>query len=542
MNVLNDLENEVGPEPSNVRAKAVNGGNGHGGASQFDLVNAIPILEVMDWHSLKYERHGERIYAECPGCGNGLERSDVVILGNVHKCPHNGCADAGPSGSPGTRTCVDLTMAARHVDKLTAVKMLAEQFGIELPKKKTVCNDRTWADGSPVEPSQDHEKQQTEKKQAEKKPRTFSDVVNEWRNEGKLERIDTGIHTLDDLSRGGLLIPRRIVLVGAPSAGKTYVEIVLANRFLTLLAELGFLLGILAVDEDPSDITARFAQMRGFSRGELEAREPVTLDEIESSLSDAPLRFYDFEWFIDEAVADLAAWCKELRRPGVLFVDSVHAVRCTASEHAKSPRELVEANLKALKLANEQHGLTVICTAEMNRTGYANAEIADKANKMALAAESRAFEFWAQLQITLQTPKDFGHIVHCVVSKNRGASKGEFWLELNHERHEFAECGNPDENPVNVQAKEDRKLDGKNRKNLADANQLGKFILAHPELNFRGLRTAVSVEPSMGWGHGRLDKALAVLRSEPTIYRITEPKKGGPTVYSVTLEPGDYDA
>ncbi len=224
-----------------------------------------------------------------------------------------------------------------------------------------------------------------------------------------------------------------------------------------------------------------------------------------------------------------------------MFVDSVHAVRSVASELAKSPREIVESNLKALKLANEQHGLTVICTAEMNRTGYANAEIADKANKLALAAESRAFEFWAQLQITLQTPRDYGHIIHCVVSKNRGASKGEFWLELDHERHGLTECGNPEENPANVQLKEDRKLEGKNRKNLADANQLGKFLQGHTDLNFRGLRTAVSVEPSMGWGHGRLDKALAVLRAEQTIYRVTEPKKDGPAVYSITLEPGVYD-
>ncbi len=83
-----------------------------------------------------------------------------------------------------------------------------------------------------------------------------------------------------------------------------------------MLAELGFLVGILAVNEDPSDITARFAQMRGFTRAELEARDPATLDAVESALSDDSLRFYDFEWLIDEAVQDLAKWCKDLSRPG----------------------------------------------------------------------------------------------------------------------------------------------------------------------------------------------------------------------------------
>jgi hypothetical protein len=112
---------------------------------------------------------------------------------------------------------------------------------------------------------------------------------------------------------------------------------------------------------------------------------------------------------------------------------------------------------------------------------------------------------------------------------------------MNHERHELTEVGNPLENPVNVQAKEDRKLDGKNRKNLSDANQLGKFILAHPGLSFRKLRTEVSAEPSMGWGSSKTDKALAVLRAGQTIYTLSETPQGTSKVYAVTLEKGAYN-
>jgi hypothetical protein len=140
-NLLSELENDVGPLPSKVRAKPINGNSVHSGESSFALVNEIPVLEVLDWLHIKYKQHGERIYAECPECGNGLERSDVVILGNIHKCSHQGCENAGPSSSPGTRTCVDLTMLAHNVDKLTAVKMLAERFGIQLPKSKADRDD-----------------------------------------------------------------------------------------------------------------------------------------------------------------------------------------------------------------------------------------------------------------------------------------------------------------------------------------------------------------------------------------------------------------
>jgi len=539
VSLSDELAAEVGDvkaKPGPKKAKGVN----YAGVSMFDAVNLTPIVEVLDW--LGIEHDGKAV--KCPHCGNGFpcDTSCAIVIAGV-KCSHDSCAPAGPPGFPGFRTGVDLTMLVHGVEKIEAVKMMAARFGVDLPSRNASSNDQggvirpLWNGG----PAEEHQQQQ-EEKQAAKKPLTFKDIVDGWRQEGTLDRIDTGIHTLDTLCRGGLLIPRRVVLVGAPSAGKTYVETFLANRFLTVLAELGFLIGIIAVDEDPSDITARFAQMRGFSRDELEARKPETMDEVETTLSDAPVRLYDYEWLIDEAVTDLADWCKETGRRGVLFVDSIHTVRCAASELAKSPREVIESNLKALKLANVRHGFTVICTSEMNRSGYANAELAEKANAMALGAETRAIEFWAQLQITLQTPKDFPHIIHCKVSKNRGADKGEFWLELDHERHGMTECGNPDENPVNVQAKEERKLDGKNRKNLADANQLGKFILTHPGLSKRKLRTAVGADPSLGWGSGRLDTALAVLEHDQTIYRLAVGKDGVSDLYNVTLESGVFDA
>jgi len=349
--------------------------------------------------------------------------------------------------------------------------------------------------------------------QPKKTVRRIKDVVQDWRNEGKLERIATGIATLDGLSKGGILIGRRVVFVGAPSAGKTFLEVVVANEFIRRNFEFGWM----AVDEDDSDITCRFAQMYGLSREELEGRTDETLARVAEKLPF--LAFYDSTWTIEEAVEDLAARCAVSGKRGLLCIDSAHTVRCEASLKATSYKDVVEANLKALKLANERHGFTILCTAEMNRSGYANEKTAQEANRMALAAESRAFEFWAQLQITLQTPKDFGHIVHCVISKNRGALKGEFWLDMDHEAHVLCECQKPG---VSSEERAEKKLEEK----IAEATRLAKFILNHQDLTLRDLRTAVSLEKSLGWGHGKLDDVLEIIRAGKTDYTISE--KGKP--------------
>jgi replicative DNA helicase len=377
----------------------------------------------------------------------------------------------------------------------------------------------------------------TEQVSATKKRRQLiEDVIGEWRESGAVEHVDTGIHTLDRACRGGMAIPRRVLLVGAPSAGKTFVEIVIAERFLTVLRARGFIVGILAVDEYTGDVLARFAQMNGFAREEIEARQPATLDEIESKLSNAALGFYDADWTLDEVIADLAEWSKATGKKVVLFVDSMHTARCEASETARSPKELVEMNLRILKTANLQHKFTIIATAEMNRYGYANPENADKANKMSLAAEARAFEYWAEVMIVLQSMNDFPDTTHAIIAKNRGGSKDvHFWLRLDHERHTFDEVGDPNTNPELVAKVEESKRSATNAKVVRDANDLAKFILKNPGLGTKELRTKVNIERSLGWGNERTDKALAALKAGLTDYELTVTVEGKSRLHDVVV-------
>src|SRR5689334_4942679 len=75
-----------------------------------------------------------------------------------------------------------------------------------------------------------------------------SSIATRWGTRGPLVRLPTGIAVLDDACRGGLSVPGRVALVGAPSVGKTAIAVIIADHMARL--ESGPCVGILAVDED----------------------------------------------------------------------------------------------------------------------------------------------------------------------------------------------------------------------------------------------------------------------------------------------------
>jgi len=146
-----EIEAEVGTDPKPGPRKT-NGAN-YSNVSMFDAVNLTPVARVLDW--LGVEHDGKAV--KCPQCGNGFPGdTSCAIVGNAVKCSHNSCADAGPNGYAGLRTGVDLTMLVRGQDKIEAVKTMAAQFGIDLPRN-TSANDTQNHDGGPKE---DHRRQQ----------------------------------------------------------------------------------------------------------------------------------------------------------------------------------------------------------------------------------------------------------------------------------------------------------------------------------------------------------------------------------------------
>jgi transposase len=84
--------------------------------------------------------------------------------------------------------------------------------------------------------------------------------------------------------------------------------------------------------------------------------------------------------------------------------------------------------------------MLVIATCESNREGYAES---NDAGNMAAGAETRQIEYSAQTQIVVRGVEDdedeavggggHGPVIHVVVSKNRRALRGKFWLHFDRE-------------------------------------------------------------------------------------------------------------
>jgi KaiC/GvpD/RAD55 family RecA-like ATPase len=339
---------------------------------------------------------------------------------------------------------------------------------------------------------------------------TFADVIRRWRGEGRIVRVPSGIPTLDQLCGGGLPIPRRILVVGAPGAAKTYFESRLLRRFAVELSEHGCVVGIHAVDEDDGDLTIRFAQMAGFLQAQIEERDQATLDQIDAALRDHPIRFYGYDWTIEEVAQDVAAWAKAEGKHGAMGTDSLHTVTSQRAAGAQSEREYVTANISALRWAYDHLHLTTLAVAEMNRAGYSNAKTAAEANPLASAAEARACEYWAQLLLALQSVKDCHNVVHAVVAKNRGSKRGEFWFELDHPTHGLREVPDPEASPEAKAEKKEQTRIAAQAEVAERAKVLAGIVHRSPGIGERDLRAKIASK-GLKWGRDKLEAAKAYL-------------------------------
>ena len=325
-----------------------------------------------------------------------------------------------------------------------------------------------------------------------------AEIANAWAASGPLVRMPTGFATIDEACRGGIPTPWRWGIIGAPSAGKTFLAKVIASRFIALG---GVFVVWLAVDEDPDDITIRAAQEEGFTVEECERRDPIVMQDIARRLEGVPLRLYGSEWTIEAAVAD-----GEKRAPAgsriVVVLDSIQTVRSEAGALAESKRELVVANVAATRVISRKH--LVIFTSEANRGAYANDLIAASSSGMAAAKESGDIEFACQTFFVLSTPKGHANTVHVKCPKNRRGAKGQFelWLSIDRHRHRLTECANPQDGDADV------KEDHSKRANHEHARVVQQIVLGQPGIGTKNLRGAVMAE--LGIGREKADVAITV--------------------------------
>ncbi len=357
-----------------------------------------------------------------------------------------------------------------------------------------------------------------------------ADVIGRWRHEGPLVRVATGIAPLDDACRGGLPIPWRVVIVGAPAAGKTFMEIAIADSLARSCSAAGLYVGILAVDEDPDDLTVRLAQIAGFTVAQAELRDPETLDAMEAALCGLRVRMYDASWTIDAAAADVHALATSEGRQAALFIDSAQTARSSASKAIEEPsaRQVVEANTETIRAVSSGLRMIVVATSEANRNAYRSEDAAERGNDLAAGAESRTLEYSAQTLLMLRTPKDHRDVIHVRIAKNRRADAGiEFWLCLDRDRHKLTECPDPDADPNAKAEAQNRKRAGVKAEVARDADALLDILRRHPTgIGEKDLRAAIR-GAGIKMGVDKLDAARAVLVAGHREVRLVDLGKGG---------------
>jgi KaiC/GvpD/RAD55 family RecA-like ATPase len=373
----------------------------------------------------------------------------------------------------------------------------------------------------------------------ERRARTPSEIAMQWADEGPLVRMATGIDPLDRACLGGLPIPWRVVIVGAPSAGKTATGTIIANNIARAAAAEGACVGMLCSDEGPEDITVRLAQIAGYSVRDVEARDPRTMVSLAEALSALNVRLYDSGWTIEAVAADVAARCAAEKSKGVLFIDSLQTVCSSGSVIATNPREIVEANVRAVRVASEHHRLLVISTSEANRGAYRNGQQGEQ-DPIASGAETRAIEFGAQTLLYMSTPKDHADVIKVHVAKNRRAqTRVDFWLRLDRERQSVEEC----EKPSDTSSDRSEQTDVARQARLENAARgLIRVLLAKPGLGSREVR----LEASRGrlGGNEMVDAAMMMLRTDGLDgYRLTNRASDTRPKWFVELtRSGDHDA
>lgn len=335
---------------------------------------------------------------------------------------------------------------------------------------------------------------------------TPAERIEQWCKDGPLVHEATGIPKLDELTGGGPVYGSRWYVLGAPDAAKTALLVQLADEW----QARGVVVGFLAVDEEADDLTTRLAQRAKFSRRECEQRADDTMRELRDAMSTVRVRLYGPEWTIEAAAEDLAKHAGG--KPAALFVDSIQQVACTAilvTEREMSERQVVNANVRAVRAVATRHRLIVVSTSEMNRNAYRNVEAAEVANDMAAGKESGAIEFSARVMLSLRSVKDHGDLVQLrVVKSKHGPSypaAEDLFLRIDRGRQTLTPADAPPQ-PDAAKVREDRGRESV----LADAAAVALALADSPGAVLRPLYAALKAAHG-SFSKDRADAGLARL-------------------------------
>ena len=230
------------------------------------------------------------------------------------------------------------------------------------------------------------------------------------------ERVLTGTGPLDDACRGGIPLGSRVVIGGAPGAGKT----TLATQWALQLARQGTHVRILATDEGAAAIAIRLGQQGpGLPREALEQGDVASLRALAEYLSALPGRV---DVLADQSI-ERAASTLPSDGARALIVDSLQTAR-SDRRTGNGKKAMVESSVAAIKRIAAS-GVLTISTSELARDAYK----AGKNSKSALGSfkGSGDVEYDIDLGLALVCDTE-GKDITCRVEKSRIGERPTFPL------------------------------------------------------------------------------------------------------------------
>lgn len=350
-------------------------------------------------------------------------------------------------------------------------------------------------------------------------PETIASVLTQWGTEGPLIHEPTGIARLDELTGGGPVYGSRWYVAGAPDAGKTALLIQLGHYW----AERGVTVGFLAVDEEPSDLVARFAQRKGWRRTDTEARNAETLDAMSDALGALTIRFYDSSWTIESAAQDLRQAAGDGR--AALLIDSIQTVQCEAerlAEREMSETAAVTARTRAVRAVATHHRLIGMATSEIGRAAYNSDEARRSVSTLAAGKWSGSIDYSARVLIGVRSVANEKDLIDLELAKNKHGPRDEHvYLKIDRASQSLwqTEYEAPPEEDRAMRRAERR--DERVRATAAsDAEVIRQIVASQPGITTRDLRGAFRARA--GGGTGRCD--AAVMACGDTIVTETGPR------------------
>lgn len=343
------------------------------------------------------------------------------------------------------------------------------------------------------------------------RPTTPMEVVARWRTEGPLIHEPTGLETLDAATGGGPVYGSRWFVAGAPDAGKTALELAIADTY----ARRGLAVGLLAVDEEDGDLVTRLSQRAGIPRWRCERRAPEDLADVEAAVSGLGIAIYDGGWTIEGAAGDLAERAASRGVGAMLGIDSVQTVRCDAemmAERTPSTSEAVTMRVTAIRDVATRHRLIAIATSEMARGAYRSRRTAENIDPMAAAKWSGAVEYQARVLLALRSVPGESDLIELTLPKNKQRPADDrteaIYLRIDRARQTLAE--ELEYRPEDEEGDRTAQRDAQTTERVtSDAATLAHVLASTPGLTTRELRAAVRA--AGGVGKDRADAACSRL-------------------------------